>query len=67
MKIPATEQRCVSYYDGDEMRFVMTSKNIGEGYIYTLYRANGGEYERLGKGSSPLELESKFHVHDNSK
>lgn len=67
MKIPATEERCVSYYGGKEctMQFVMTSKYVGGGCIYTIYKVLDGDYERLGRGPSPLELESKFHIHES--
>lgn len=63
MKIPASEDQCVTYHadNGNEL-FVMTSKFVGGGTVYTLYKNTDGDYERLGRGPSPLELETKFHI-----
>lgn len=64
MKIPSGEDRCVTYLAGGNELFVMTSKFVGGGTVYTLYKNTDGDYERLGRGPSPLELETKFHIRE---
>lgn len=44
-----------------ENYFVMTSKELNRDY-YFLYECVNGEFKKLGKARSPLELEEKFKL-----
>lgn len=65
MRIPAGEVRCVTYLASGNELFVMTSKFVGGGIMYTLYENANGDYERLGRGTSPLELETNYHIQES--
>lgn len=56
------EKVWVSYYNqAHELLFVMTSKELNRDY-YFLYECVNGEFKKLGKARSPLELEEKFKL-----
>lgn len=50
------EVRCASYYDeSNKLKYIITSnKDCTMFYIYD------GEYNKLGRGKSPLELQEKY-------
>ena len=51
------------YYDKDHgLRFVITSKPTRD--CYFAYEVVDGELRKLGKSSSPYELEAKFKIMD---
>jgi len=56
------ERVWVGYYNqAHELMFVITSKELNRDY-YFLYECVNGEFKKLGKARSPLELEEKFQV-----
>ena len=61
-RLPTSETIATTCVQNGQARFLITSKQIGSGFLYTLYEICGEEYVRIGKGSSPLELENKFHI-----
>lgn len=61
-KIPASETVKVTCRKNGADRYIITSKLMGSGIVYTLYEVVENGYCRLGKGPSPLEMENKFHV-----
>ena len=61
-KIPASETVKVACCKNGAEVYIITSKLMGGGIVYTLYEVVENGYCRLGKGPSPLELENKFHV-----
>lgn len=61
-KIPASETVKLTCRKDGADRYIITSKLMGSGIVYTLYEVGENGYCRLGKGPSPLELENKFHV-----
>ena len=61
-KIPASETVKVTCRKNGADRYIITSKLMGGGIVYTLCEVVENGYCRLGKGPSPLELENKFHV-----
>ena len=63
MKLPNGERLWTSYYDSNgELLFVITSKHTRD--FYFLYELVDGEFKRLGRAKSPLELEERFNVKD---
>jgi hypothetical protein len=62
MNYPKGELVWVSYYNRkNELLFIMTSKGSRETYfLYELL--DDGKFKRLGKASSPKDLEEKFEV-----
>lgn len=63
-KLPPAETVVLTCIREGSPRFVITSKLLGGGTIYTLYELCGTQYRRLGKAPSPLTLESNFHIWD---
>ena len=61
-KIPESETVKVTCRKNGADRYIITSKLMGGGIVYTLCEVVENGYCRLGKGPSPLELENKFHV-----
>lgn len=61
-KIPASGTVKVTCRKNGADRYIITSKLMGGGIVYTLYEMVKNGYCRLGKGPSPLELKNKFHV-----
>lgn len=60
-KVPRGEKICVRYHDlKSNLVFILTSKGIPCDYI--LYEVTGNVLHKLGKASSPIELEEKYHV-----
>lgn len=62
MKIPPVETIAETCVTAGGSRYVITQKIAGIGYQYTLYSCTNGDYTRLGKGNSPLELEEKYQI-----
>lgn len=62
LKLPTSETIATTCVQNGQAKFLITSKQIGGGFLYTLYEICGKEFIRLGKGPSPLELENKFHI-----
>lgn len=61
-KFPAGERVWVRYYDAEQkLMLIMTSKTHSRDYYY-LYELVGGEFKKLGKSRSPVELEEKYKV-----
>lgn len=59
MKIPKSEYAVLTPHTADGSVYVITAKiNIPESY--TAYKQNGNDYERLGTGKSPSDLEKRF-------
>jgi len=63
-KLPPAETVVLTCIREGSPRFVITSKLLGGGTIYTLYEICGAQYRRLGKAPSPGALESTFHIWD---
>lgn len=62
-KIQANEVRWVKYLnDKNEVQYIITSKLSRE--VYYLYKVSDGNYEKLGKASSPRDLEEKYDVNN---
>lgn len=58
-RYPKEEIVWVSHYDADHtLRYITTSKAARD--VYFLYELKDGEFVKLGKASSPAELERKF-------
>lgn len=65
-KYPRGENVWTSYYtSSDELMFILTSKPQQD--VYYLYELKDGEFQKLGRSKSPLELEEKFDVHTKLK
>jgi hypothetical protein len=61
IKYPKGETVWVGYYTTkQEVRFIMTSKE--DRSVYFLYEFTDGQFKKLGKSKSPVELEEKFDV-----
>jgi hypothetical protein len=61
-KFPAKEKVWVQYSDEKgNLKFIMTSTLIRDQYM--LYELSNDKFVRLGKATSPTELEEKFKVH----
>jgi hypothetical protein len=61
VKYPKGEDVCVTCFNRDkEPLFLITNKPNAK--IFYIYEFVGNELIKLGKGSSPLELENKFNV-----
>lgn len=59
---PKGERIWVGYYNqAHELKFITTSKENSRDY-YLLYELVDGEFRRLGRSTSPKELEEKFEV-----
>ena len=63
-KLPPAETVVLTCIKEGSPRFVITSKLLGGGTIYTLYELCATQYRRLGKSPSPGALESTFHIWD---
>lgn len=61
-RIPALESVVTTCYQDGRERYIITRKLVGGDALYTLYEICGREYQRLGRGPSPIELEKKFQV-----
>ena len=61
-RIPASETVAVACGKDGADRYIITSKPLGGGTVYTLYEICGNAYRRLGKGPSPMEVEKKFRI-----
>lgn len=61
LKYPKGEFVWVQYYDknGDQVG-IMTTKPARD--CYYLYGVENGEFVKLGKSASPLELETKYKM-----
>ena len=61
---PRNEQVWVRYQDtGHKLLFILTSKKDSRDW-YFLYELMDGQFKKLGKSRSPVELEEKFHVRE---
>lgn len=61
-KYPKGERVWVGYYNSNhELRFILTSKESRD--FYFLYELVEGNFRKLGKARSPMELEEKFRVY----
>lgn len=61
-KYPKGERVWVGYYDSHhELRFILTSKDSRD--FYFLHELVDGNFRKLGKARSPMELEEKFRVY----
>lgn len=62
MKIPKNERLWVSYLDfNGTLTQIITSKSDSRDTYY-LYEVSGDSIKKLGKSSSPTELENKFNI-----
>lgn len=62
-KISKNEIPWVSYYDSDdELRFLIASSPMRDTYF--LYEVKDGKFNKLGKSSSPADLEEKYKVRE---
>lgn len=61
-KLPPSETVATTCFREDGAVFLITSKPVGGGLLYTLYRSEEGGYIRLCKGPSPLELEKNAKI-----
>lgn len=65
-KYPRGETVWTSYYTASgELMFILTAKPQQDAYY--LYELRDGEFQKLGRSKSPLELEEKFDVHTKLK
>ena len=65
-KYPRGETVWTSYYTSSgELMFILTAKPQRDAYY--LYELRDGEFQKLGRSKSPLELEEKFDVHTKLK
>ena len=61
MKYPRGETVWTGYYNTNhELMFIVTSKPIRD--YYFLYEYVDGDFKKLGKARSPVELERKFNI-----
>lgn len=61
LKYPKGEKVWTSYYTSSgNLMFVLTAKPQRDAYF--LYELIDGEFKKLGRSKSPLELENKFDV-----
>lgn len=62
IKCPKGERLWVKYYNHkNDLMFILTSKE-GNRDFYFLYELVDGDYKKLGKAHSPLEIEEKHNV-----
>ena len=60
---PKGEVAWVSYNVDGVVKYMLTSKeNVRD--FYFLYEVVDGVLKKLGKARTPLELESKFNIHE---
>lgn len=63
MRYPKGETVWVSYINrNEELLFIITSKPIRD--FYFLYEVVNGEFKKLGKAKTPIELEKNFKVNN---
>lgn len=61
-RYPKGERVWVGYHRLDgSLAFILTSKENSRDYYY-LYSYHNGAFQKLGRGSSPKEIEARFHV-----
>ena len=62
LKYPSGEVVWVRYFDsGGNLRFLMTTKT-GRRDTYFLYESAGDGFKKLGRASTPTDLEEKLDV-----
>ena len=63
VKYPKGETVWVSYYNiNHELLFIMTSKPLRD--YYYLYELVDNEFKKLGRATTPTELEEKFKIRE---
>lgn len=65
-KYPRNEHVWVGYYKGDDLMFILTSKQNDRTWFF-LYQLVDGEFKKLGKAHTPPELEEKYGVNQAIK
>lgn len=59
IKYPKGEIVWVSYYNTEhELQYIITSKPVRD--FYFIYKYENGDFKKLGRSKSPVELEEKF-------
>lgn len=58
--ISKNEHIMTSFFRKDELVAVITANQLET--VFFLYEYNDGEYRKLGKSESPLELERKYRI-----
>lgn len=56
--VPKGEILMASYWDGGECHHIITTKPTRE--FYYLYKVSGNKLAKVGKASTPVELEDKY-------
>lgn len=58
--VPSSETVWLDFKTSDGKRYLITSKVLRDWYY--IYRVTDGKAEKLGKASSPMELEQEYIV-----